>query len=402
VNTTQPRRKKSIGWRKQDGIRLAVLAWILGCWWIGAQRSGGSLEPFLKAAWPDAAHVDDLGGDAFRIQGAGGEVLGYVATGTASGYGGPLRVAASLTPEGLVESVAVVEHRETPSFFRRVIDARFLRRLAGKTTADPIVLGEDVDAVSGATYTALALTQSVHRAAREIAQEHLQLPVPADERRIVFGLPEIVLIALFTVAVVRRRIGGQVSNALRWTTLLGGLVFLGFAFNSSFVLAHINMVLLGYWPEWQTHFYWYLLIAGLLLFKATEEWNVYCYDFCPFGAMQEIAAKIGGARPKRLRWHEGLVWAQRILTLGAISLALIYRNPGLSSYEIFGTAFRLEGSDYQFALLAVMLLASLFLYRPWCRYLCPLHRNATEGLFDNTRRIVRTTWQTLKARLRPA
>ncbi len=189
---------------------------------------------------------------------------------------------------------------------------------------------------------------------------------------------------------------------MRWTTLLGGLVFLGFAFNSSFVLAHINMVLLGYWPEWQTHFYWYLLIAGLLLFKATEEWNVYCYDFCPFGAMQEIAAKIGGARPKRLRWHDGLVWAQRFLTLAAISLALLYRNPGLSSYEIFGTAFRLEGSNFQFALLAIVLLSSLFLHRPWCRHLCPLHRNATEGLFDNTRRIVRTTWQTLKTRLRPA
>ncbi len=38
-----------------------------------------------------------------------------------------------------------------------------------------------------------------------------------------------------------------------------------------------------------------------------------------------------------------------------------------------------------------MLLPSLFLNRPWCRHLCPPHRNTTEGLFDNTRRIVRTT-----------
>jgi NosR/NirI family nitrous oxide reductase transcriptional regulator len=400
--TAPPRRKKVVGWRKQDAVRLAVLAWILGCWWIGAQRSGGSLEPFLNEAWPEATQFEDVGDDTFRAEGDGGEVLGYVTTGTASGYGGPLSVAVSVTPDGLVESLAVVEHRETPSFFRRVIDARFLRRLAGKTAADPIVLDEDVDGVSGATYTSLALTQSVHRAARTIAQDRLQLAVPADERRIVFGLPEIVLIALFAVAVLRRRIGGKIGKALRWVTLLGGLLFLGFAFNSSFVLAHVNMVLLGYWPEWQTHFYWYLLIAGLLLFKATEEWNVYCYDFCPFGAMQEIAAKIGGARPKRLRWHEGLVWAQRFLTLAAISLALLYRNPGLSSYEIFGTAFRLEGSNFQFALLAIILLSSLFLHRPWCRHLCPLHRNTAEGLFDNTRRIVRTTWQTLKARLRPA
>jgi polyferredoxin len=183
---------------------------------------------------------------------------------------------------------------------------------------------------------------------------------------------------------------------------LGGLVFVGFLFNAPFVLAQINMVLIGYWPEWQTNLYWYLLILGLLLFKATEEWNVYCYDFCPFGALQEIAAKIGGAKPQKLRWSSFLLWAQRLLTLTAISLALIYRNPGLSSYEVFGTAFALEGSNFQFALLAIILLSSLFLYRPWCRHLCPLHKNATEGLFDNTRRIVRTAWQKLTKRPNPA
>jgi uncharacterized protein with FMN-binding domain len=394
--------KKAFGWRKQDGIRLAVIAWFVTCWWIGADRAGIDLKPFLTVAWPDAERFEELEGDAYRAMGDKGDVLGYVTTGTASGYGGPLTMAISMTPNGVVDSVAVVEHRETPSFFRRVIDARFLGRLTGKANDDAIVLNEDVDGISGATYTSLAMTQSVHRAAREIAGEFLELEMLPDERRIVFGLPEIVLIALFTIAVSRRRIKGKSSTILRWTTLLGGLVFLGFLFNSPFVLAHINMVLIGYWPEWQTHIFWYILIIGLLLFKATEEWNVYCYDFCPFGALQEIAATIGGAKPKKLRWSKLLLWAQRLLTVAAISLALIYRNPGLSSYEVFGTAFALEGSNFQFALLAIILLSSLFIYRPWCRHLCPLHKNATEGLFDNTRRIARTAWQKLTKKPSPA
>jgi uncharacterized protein with FMN-binding domain len=394
--------KKAFGWRKQDGIRLAVIAWFVACWWIGADRSAVDLGPFLNAAWPEAQAFKELEGGSYRVQGSAGEVLGYVTTGTASGYGGPLTMAISMNPNGVVESVAVVEHRETPSFFRRVIDARFLGRLTGKASDDAIVLNEDVDGISGATYTSLAMTQSVHRAAREIAVEFLELEMLPDERRVVFGLPEIVLIALFAIAVSRRRIKGKVSTVLRWTTLLGGLVFLGFLFNSPFVLAHINMVLIGYWPEWQTHIFWYILIIGLLLFKATEEWNVYCYDFCPFGALQEIAATIGGAKPKKLRWSKLLLWAQRLLTVAAISLALIYRNPGLSSYEVFGTAFALEGSNFQFALLAIILLSSLFIYRPWCRHLCPLHKNATEGLFDNTRRIARTAWQKLTKKPSPA
>jgi NosR/NirI family nitrous oxide reductase transcriptional regulator len=394
--------KKAFGWRKQDGIRLAVIAWFIACWWIGASRAGIDLQPFLNAAWPDADRFEELEGESYRVLGSADNVLGYVTTGTASGYGGPLTMAISMTPDGVVESLAVVEHRETPSFFRTVLDGRLLTRLAGISSVDPIVLGDDVDGISGATYTCRGMTQSVHRAARKCAEEFLELEVPPDKRRVVFGLPEIVLILLFTIAVSRRRIKGKASKILRWTTLLGGLVFLGFLFNSPFVLAHINMVLIGYWPEWQTHIFWYILIIGLLLFKATEEWNVYCYDFCPFGALQEIAATIGGAKPRKLRWSKVLLWAQRLLTLAAISLALLYRNPGLSSYEVFGTAFALEGSNFQFALLAVILLSSLFIYRPWCRHLCPLHKNTTEGLFDNTRRIVRTAWQKLTKRPNPA
>ena len=43
-----------------------------------------------------------------------------------------------------------------------------------------------------------------------------------------------------------------------------------------------------------------------------------------------------------------LLWLQRGLTIAAISLALMYRNPGMTSFEIFGTMFRLEGSSFQF------------------------------------------------------
>ena len=70
-----------------------------------------------------------------------------------------------MSPEGRVASVAVVEHRETPSFFEKALAGRILERLAGRTFKERIVLGEDIDSVSGATYTARAFTQSVQRRA---------------------------------------------------------------------------------------------------------------------------------------------------------------------------------------------------------------------------------------------
>jgi hypothetical protein len=395
---SKPTRKK-LAFSRHDWVRLGVLSWFVACWFIGSTRAGVDLSPFFELAYP-GAQVVPVSDELHRAEGPDGGLLGFVSVAVASGYGGPLSVAVAVDPLGKVSSLSVVRHRETPSFFDRVRRATFLERLVGLTHADAIVLGEDVDGISGATYTSLGLTQAVHRSVRAVAEGPLDLPVPENERRIVFGAPELVLIGLFAVGVAQRRmrVRKQLRNRIRWATLLTGLAALGFLYNSPFVLAHINMVLLGYWPEWQTHLYWYILIVGLLLFKARDQWNLYCYDFCPFGAAQDVLGLIGGAKSRKVRWSDTLIWAKRWFIAAAISLALIFRNPGFTSYEIFGTAFRLEGSQFQFALLAIVVFASMFYSRPWCQYLCPLHRHGTEGLFDWGRRQVLNSWQ----KLRPA
>jgi len=296
-----PRKKRTFS--RHDWIRLGILVWFVACWFIGSARDGTNLGPFFELAYP-GAEIQQISEQLHRATAPDGSVLGYVSVGVASGYGGPLAVAAAIDPEGRVASVAVVRHRETPSFFDRVTKARFLERLVGRSHDDPIELGEDIDGISGATYSALGLSQSVRRAARAAAAGPLDLPVPAPERRIVFGVPELVLIGLFAAGLVQRRIRikKHLRNRIRWATLLTGLATLGFLYNSPFVLAHINMVLIGYWPEWQTHLYWYLLMVGLLLFEAKDEWNLYCYDFCPFGAAQDVLGLVGGAKSRCSRF----------------------------------------------------------------------------------------------------
>jgi uncharacterized protein with FMN-binding domain len=383
---------------RRDWIRLGVLVWFVVCWFIGSAGGRTDLGPFLQLAYPTAHNVVRISDELQRVEAADGSILGFLGVASASGYGGPLAVAVAVDPQGRASSLSVVRHRETPAFVERMKRASFLEQLAGRSYDDPIRLGDDVDGVSGATYTSLALTQSVRRAVSAAAEGPLDLSVPEDERKVVFGVPELVLIGLFAVAVAQRRMRVKKSlrNQIRWATLLTGLVLIGFVYNSPFVLTHINMVLVGYWPEWRTHLYWYILIAGLLLFKAKDEWNVYCYDFCPFGAAQDVLGLIGGAKSRKVRWSEVLLWVKRGLITVAISLALICRNPSFSSYEIFGTMFRLEGSNFQFALLAIIVFASMFYSRPWCQYLCPLHRHGTEGLFDWCRRQVTTQWRKLR------
>ena len=111
----------------------------------------------------------------------------------------------------------------------------------------------------------------------------------------------------------------------------------------------------------------------MLFVFTVDNKNPYCEWFCPFGAAQECLGAIGGAKPRSAgRFKRLLVWIQRGLAWLAIVLALLFRNPGLTSYEIFGTLFDLIGSVWQFALLGIILIASLFIRRPWCKYFCPI------------------------------
>jgi polyferredoxin len=207
-----------------------------------------------------------------------------------------------------------------------------------------------------------------------VASKDLGFEVPPEPSpRILFGLPEISLIVLFAFGIAVRSRRFKPKKAARWISMLLGLIFIGFAFNKPLTIVLINKMLLGFWPEWQLHLYWYLLLAGILFVYTADNRNPYCEWFCPFGSAQECLGIIGGVKARIPDpAHSLLRWFQRFLALGAITIALLYRNPSISSYEVFGAFFRLIGTNFHFILLGIVLLASLFIRRPWCSYLCPL------------------------------
>lgn len=386
--------KPPFKWKTRDSLVLGVSILFVACWFIGKQQFKTYIDPFFEKAWPQAEFYKFVTEDHAEVFDDNGLLLGYMAKGMGDGYGGPLTLGVALDTMGNVQSLAVLEYRETPSFFQKVLKSGLLKVLAQNSVYDIGSPSELVDGVTGATLTYRAISESVERAVVLVADQSFDIQLSDKKKDIVFGLPEIILLALFAVAVLRRKVlKGKIGKGLRWLTLIGGLIFIGFVLNRPFVLAHINMVLLGYWPDWHVYLYWYILIIGLFLFKTKEDWNTYCYDFCPFGACQEVMAQIGGAKNRAVQWPKVLLWLQRSLAIAAVCMALLFRNPGFSSFEIFGTIFALNGSSYQFALLAIILLLSLFIYRPWCNYLCPLHKNTLEGLFDRIRKNTKSILQ---------
>ena len=74
----------------------------------------------------------------------------------------------------------------------------------------------------------------------------------------------------------------------------------------------------------------------------------------------------------------------------ALLWALLCRAPGVVSFEPWDTLFSLSGSAEQWLLVAVTLIAALFVYDFFCHYLCPV--GAVLDIILKVRRRFKTEW----------
>lgn len=357
-------------------LAVSALALIAIVWILGSARAEADRLASIRAALPEAGHFERTTGDVYAAwtDSSKEALLGYVSIGSASGYGGPLELAVAVNLEGEIIGFSVVDHKETPAWYNRVMDRDLLGKMTGKSYNEPFTLGEDVDSVTSATITSRALAQAALQGSRAAAHvmgfEVEAPPSPA----IKFGIPEIAVLGLFATGYIGHRRGFKYKKQVRWGSMVTGLIVLGFIYNIPITVAYFVKLSLGYWPQWQTSLYWYFLIGGLLFVVTADNKNPYCEWFCPFGAAQECMGLIGGAKPHSMRpYHHWFAWAQRGLAVSAILIGIYFRNPGLASFEVFGTLFNFFGSTLQITVLAMVLIVAMFVKRPWCNYLCPIH-----------------------------
>ena len=393
-NTHSPAQKRQRIERILGGIAVITL---IAAWVIGALRARADLMPAVRQALPTADHVEEIDNGLYRAWGDPAEMdlLGFIALGEANGYGGPMVMAVAVSPDGEIIGVAVASDKETPSWMDRVLDNEFLESLVSKTYTDPFILEDDIDGITGATYTSQAMAQAVLEASRSVAA-HLGMPLEEQAKpKIVVGVLEIILLGLFAVGYFGQKPNFKYKKQIRWASMITGMVVLGFIYNNPLSIVYVNKFLMGFWPQWQTNLFWYILLGGILFVFTVDNKNPYCEWFCPFGAAQECMGAIGGAKARSSgKYRFFLKWLQRGLAFGAIFLALLYRNPGVTSYEIFGTLFELIGSSVHFILLGLVLVVSLFVRRPWCAYLCPLQ--PVEGFIRMTRKWILGLWSKRK------
>ena len=286
------------------------------------------------------------------------------------GYAGPLNLLLVLGHDGAWQRIELLGSRETPAYVAGV--APWLRELVGRQVTEPLALrrdGGDVDAVTGATVTSRAALRTVDVVGAEVARQVIGLDMPepaAEQGRIRLGRGAVYLLLALPLGllVVLRGPRWLRTVALVATLLVGGLYL-----NVQLSLESLAGALTGHPPGLSSPTACLLLFGALGL--AVLFGPVYCSTICPFGALQELLARLGLTR----QVDRGLDRRARALRYLLLAAALtgfgLTARRGWLSFDPLGSAFSRWPGGIAALLLVAVLVGCLFIFRGWCRYLCP-------------------------------
>jgi polyferredoxin len=137
-------------------------------------------------------------------------------------------------------------------------------------------------------------------------------------------------------------------------------------------------------PPISGNVFWYLLF-GFVITTAIIWGRLYCGWVCPFGAVQEF---LGGAIQSKMKLS--FILDKRLANLKYVILPTILvamyvtHNFTIAEYvEPFATFFLGKGEALMWAVLAVVLVASMIFHRFYCKHLCAI--GALIGLLSRFR-----------------
>jgi len=162
-------------------VATAVLALVYapGCGPPYRPLDGAQLQDLYNTAEPLSLAAPATGGHAPRemtlrtVESSTGAVVGYLAEGPVVSRSGPFIIRVAMTADARVIRAAVAHYPGARG--GDVQDPRFTRQFEGRTASDPLRVGKDIDAVSGATLSSRAMAGGV-RKALDLAQQRAATP----------------------------------------------------------------------------------------------------------------------------------------------------------------------------------------------------------------------------------
>lgn len=143
---------------------------------IIAERQEAEYREALELYFPEIADFESqrVEDDYFDLIYDGSDrLIGLMATIEQQGYDGTITYNLALDAEGKVVGMLIISHSETPGIGDVITTSEFQEQFIGKSFEDPIVPGEDVDTVSGATISSSAMITSIRRVVNVVAENFL-------------------------------------------------------------------------------------------------------------------------------------------------------------------------------------------------------------------------------------
>ncbi len=148
-----------------------------------ALQTEKALKEAYQAVMPEAADFEDMGvtaedaasvissGDynadivsVFEATDAGGDTVGYVINVVShGGYGGDIGFSMGVNEDGSVNGISITSINETPGLgMRAKTDETWLPQFYGKDPGTEFRLGENVNAITSATFTSRCIVRGVN------------------------------------------------------------------------------------------------------------------------------------------------------------------------------------------------------------------------------------------------
>jgi NosR/NirI family nitrous oxide reductase transcriptional regulator len=187
--------------------------------------------------------------------------------------------------------------------------------------------------------------------------------------------PQYLDLALLTAFIVLAVVSfKRKSVPLKFATFAAAIGYLGFAKSYLISITNIFSVVDWNWPVVKYNLAWYVFFGFTVV--STILWGrLYCGRVCAYGALTQT---LDAVLPRRWRVdvprsiEARAAWLKFAILLGVVGYYAATHDVLIYQYVEPFWMFSLLGSTVMWALLAALLLATVFVRNLYCRFLCPV------------------------------
>jgi len=163
-------------------------------------------------------------------------------------------------------------------------------------------------------------------------------------------------------------------SVFRLTLLAISLLYFGLLLQQALCpIATLQMIFISQEKVVLTFFIFLVFLLSLLTTLLFG--RIFCYFLCPIGAIQELVFRIPrkfGKVPTLTRFPKLLLYLPYLILFLVALGSTFFSVTIFCKFDPFGALFGCNPANWKLPFLIAFLVTSLFIFRPFCNFLCPL------------------------------